>query len=55
MKHIVKALVLLAVAASPAYAGIPVAPVPEPATMGLVATGIGAIGAIAWIKRKRKP
>jgi hypothetical protein len=28
---------------------------PEPATIGLVATGIGALGLAAWIKGKRKP
>jgi hypothetical protein len=54
MKCVGQALVLLIAAAAPAYAaGSPVV-TPEPATIGLVATGIGAIGAFAlWRKRRR--
>jgi hypothetical protein len=54
MKHVGQALVLLIIAAVPAYAGgVPVQVTPEPATIGLVATGISAIGAIAlWRNRK---
>ena len=55
MKHIVRALVLLAIAAVPAHAGLQVSLAPEPATIGLVATGIGALGLAAWIKSRRKP
>lgn len=55
MKHIVRALVLLAVAATPAHAGLQVSLTPEPTTIGLVATGIGALGLAAWIKSRRKP
>lgn len=55
MKHIVRALVLLAVAAAPAHAGLQVSLTPEPTTIGLVATGIGALGLAAWIKSRRKP
>ena len=55
MKHIVRALVLLAVAAVPAHAGVQAILTPEPATIGLVATGVGALGLAAWIKSRRKP
>jgi hypothetical protein len=55
MKRAVEALVLLAVTAVPAYAGVQVSLTPEPATIGLVATGIGALGLAAWIKSRRKP
>jgi hypothetical protein len=53
MKRVGQALVLLIVVAAPAYAG-GVVVTPEPATIGLVATGIGAVGAFAlWRKRRR--
>lgn len=54
MKHFSNALVLLIVAAVPAYAGIPVSTTPEPATITLVATGAGVLGIAAWIRRRRK-
>lgn len=54
MKRVAQALVLLGVVAVPAYAGIPVAVVPEPATVVLLATGIGAIGVGAWWKNRRR-
>lgn len=55
MKRVGQALVLLIVAAVPAYAGVgSVVVTPEPATIGLVATGITAVGAFAlWRNRKR--
>ena len=53
MKHIIQAAVLLAVAATPAFAGSPVAVAPEPATLALIATGLGAIGVGAWWKRRK--
>jgi hypothetical protein len=53
MKLVGQALVLLVVVAVPAFAG-GVVVTPEPATIGLVATGIGAVGAFAlWRKRRR--
>ena len=52
MKHVIHAAVLLAVAATPAFAGT-VAVAPEPATLALVVTGLGAIGVGAWWKRRR--
>ena len=53
MNRVGQALVLLIVAAVPAYAG-GVVVTPEPATIGLVATGITAVGAFAlWRNRKR--
>jgi hypothetical protein len=55
MKRVVQALVLLTVVAAPAYAGAQAILTPEPATIGLVATGIGALGLAAWIKSRRKP
>ena len=55
MKRIIQAAVLLVVAATPALAGRPpVSVTPEPATIALVVTGLGAIGAGAWWKRRRK-
>jgi len=52
MNRISQALVLLVVVAIPAYAGTPVV-TPEPMTVALVATGLGAIGIGAWWKRRR--
>ena len=53
MNHVIKAAVLLAIAATPAFAGTVVAVTPEPATLALVVTGLGAIGVGAWWKRRR--
>ena len=54
MKRIGHALFLLAIAAVPAYAGGTPTVTPEPATIGLVATGVGALGLAAWIRRRRR-
>jgi hypothetical protein len=56
MNRIAQALVLLVVVSSTAYAGGTPGPIvtPEPATIGLVLTGLGAIGVGAWVKRRRK-
>lgn len=55
MNRIAQALVLLVVVSSTAYAGgTPPTVTPEPATIGLVLTGLGAIGVGAWVKRRRK-
>jgi hypothetical protein len=53
MKRASQVLALLIVAASPAYAGIPVTTTPEPATMGLVALGAAVVGVGAWVRRRR--
>jgi hypothetical protein len=53
MKRVAQAVALLIVAAAPAYAG-PVNVAPEPATIGLVATGVGVLGLTAWIRKRRK-
>ena len=47
MKRLAQATVLLVIAAVPAYAGIPIQVTPEPATIGLVATGVGVLGLAA--------
>lgn len=55
MKRVGQALFLLIAVAVPAYAGgIPVQVTPEPATIGLVATGVGAVGAFAWWRNRRR-
>lgn len=55
MKHVTRALVLLVIVAVPAHAGgVAVSPVPEPATIGLVATGIGVIGGLAWWRSRKR-
>jgi hypothetical protein len=52
MKRVGQALVLLVVVAVPAFAG-GVITTPEPATFGLVATGVGVVGALAWWRKRR--
>jgi hypothetical protein len=55
MKRLAQSLVLLVIAAVPAYAGVGGATVtPEPATIGLVATGAGVLGLTAWLRNRRK-
>ena len=54
MKRVAQSMVLLVIAAVPAYAGVPIAVTPEPATIGLVATGVGVIGLAAWLRRRDK-
>jgi hypothetical protein len=55
MKRLAQSLVLLVIAAVPAYAGVPPQTVtPEPATIGLVATGAGVLGLAAWFRSRRK-
>jgi hypothetical protein len=54
MKRVAQAVVLLVVAAVPAFAGTPsVVTTPEPATLGLVATGIGVVGVVTWWRKRR--
>lgn len=55
MKRLAEALVLVAVAAVPAYAGrLPVTVAPEPATIIMLATGMGIVGAGAWWRNRRR-
>jgi len=53
MRRLAEALVIVAVAAVPAYAG-QVVVTPEPSTIVLLATGIGVVGAGAWWRNRRK-
>ena len=54
MNRIAQAFVLLVVVAVPAFAGtLSVVTTPEPATLGLVATGIGVVGAVRWWRKRR--
>jgi hypothetical protein len=55
MKRVAQAFVLLVVVAVPAFAGGPpsVITTPEPATLGLVATGVGVLGAVRWWRKRR--
>ena len=57
MKRLAEALVLVVIAAVPAYAGInglPVTVAPEPATVVMLATGLGIVGAGAWWRNRRR-
>jgi hypothetical protein len=54
MKNIARALTLLAVSATPAFAGGTAITTPEPATITLVATGAAVVGVAAWIRRRKK-
>ena len=55
MQRVTRALVLLMIVAVPAHAGgVVQSPVPEPATIGLVATGIGVIGGLAWWRSRKR-
>lgn len=54
MKRLAQSMVLLIVAAVPAYAGVGSTVTPEPATIGLVATGAGVLGLTAWLRNRRK-
>jgi hypothetical protein len=54
MKRLAQALVLLAIGAVPAYAGIPVTVTPEPSTIVMLATGVGIVGVGAWWRNRRR-
>ncbi|MEO7713836.1 MAG: PEP-CTERM sorting domain-containing protein [Gemmatimonadaceae bacterium] len=56
MKRLAEALVLVVIAAAPAYAGRipPVTVVPEPGTIVMLATGLGIVGAGAWWRNRRR-
>jgi hypothetical protein len=52
MKRIAATLVSLTTLASVAFAGT-VNPTPEPASMALMAAGLGGVAFVAWRKRRR--
>lgn len=54
MRHAAQALVLLVIVAVPAYAGAQSTLTPEPATIGLVATGVAFLGGVAWWRSRKK-
>lgn len=54
MKHVARAVVLLVIAALPAHAGVAVSLAPEPATIDLVAAGIGVLGGLAWWRSRKR-
>jgi hypothetical protein len=55
MKRALQLLGLLAIAAAPAYAGIPpVTTTPEPMSLALVATGAAALGVGAWYRNRKR-
>ena len=54
MKHVTRALVLLVIVAVPAHAGAQMTLAPEPATIGLVATGVGVISGLAWWRSRKR-
>jgi hypothetical protein len=56
MKRLASLLTLLTVVASPLYARGALPPrvvTPEPATLGLLAAGLGALGVGAWMRSRR--
>ena len=54
MKRLAPALVMLIVVSSPLYAGTtPGIVTPEPATVALMAAGLGALGVGAWWRSRR--
>ena len=52
MKRLAPALVMLIAVASPLYAGA-IQVTPEPATVALMAAGLGALGVGAWWRSRR--
>lgn len=55
MKKLSAAVALLVLSAGPAWAGVTPqpAPVPEPATLGLIAGGAVMLGLVAWRRNKK--
>ena len=57
MKKFFGAFALVAITATPALAGgtplPPTTPVPEPASIALLAGGLAALGAVAWRRNKK--